>query len=92
MTNTSWVGFVDLRKRRIDSVAFGDFVLALLGTENDANGQNIEHFLKGNVLSLHFLPDTVRTLDARLDFVVHSLAVQGGTDGRGELLEGIIAL
>ena len=38
IAETRGMRFVDLRERRIDSVAFGDFVLALLGSENDANG------------------------------------------------------
>ena len=92
ISETRRVGFVDLGERRIDSVAFGDFVLALLGTENDANGQNVEHFLKGDVLSLHFLPDTVRALDARFDFVLHAHLIQRATNGRRELLKRIVAL
>ena len=86
------VGFVDLGERGVDLIAFGHFVLSVFRSENDANRQNVEDFLERNVFSLHFLPNAVRTLDARLDFVVHSLAVQGGTDGGGELLEGIVAL
>ena len=86
------VGFVDLGERRVDLIAFGNFVLPIVGTENDANGQDVEDLLERHLLTLHFLPNAVRTLDARLNFVVNALAVQGGTDGGGELLEGIVAL
>ena len=54
--------------------------------------KNVEHFLKGDVLSLHFLPDTVRTLDARFDFVLHPHLIQRATNGRRELLKRIVAL
>ena len=84
--------FIDLRECRIDGITLGYFIVALFGMEDDANRQNVKHFLKGHVLALHLLPDAIRTLDARLEFVVNAACIESRADGRCEIVDGIIAL
>ena len=58
--------------------------------EDDTDGQDVEHLLKGDVLVLHLAPNGVRRLDALLDVILDAHLVERLLDGCGELREQLM--
>ena len=86
------MGFVDLCECSIDGIALSDFIVTLLGVEDDTDGQDVKHLLERDMFALHFLPDAIWTLDARLEFVVNATRIKRSTDGRSEIIDSIVTL
>ena len=50
---------VDLRDGYVNLETLVDFVLAVVGCEDDAHGEDVIDLLKADVLVLHLVPDGV---------------------------------
>ena len=83
---------VNLADSHVDIETFLDFLIPLLGSENDTHGKNIVNLVESDVLVLHLAPNGIRTLYARLDFIRDSHAIKRLSDRCGEIVEQLIAL
>ena len=87
-----WVALVDFGDGDIDVEALVDLLLALVGGEDDADGQDVVNFLKSHMLVLHLAPDGVGCLHALLDGIFDAHLLEGILDGRCELVEQLTTL
>ena len=72
--------------------AFVDLFLPYLRGENDADSENVVDLIERDMLVLHFIPNGIRTLHSRLDFVFYPHFVQRSFDGSRKLFEKFVAL
>ena len=76
----------------VDAVALVDFLVAVAGHEDDADGQDVIDLVEGDMLVLHLHPYRIRTLHAALDGVFDAHLVELLADGWCELVEDGVAL
>lgn len=83
---------VDACECAVNAVALFYLVVAVGGCEYDAHGEYVEHFLEGDVLALHLLPDGVGTFYASREVVVDAELLELLVDGGRELVDGLFTL
>ena len=86
------MSLVDFAHCHVDVKAFVDLFLPYLRGENDADSENIVDLIERDMLVLHFIPNGIRTLHSRLDFVFYPHFVQRSFDGSRKLFEKFVAL
>ena len=91
VAQTVGVTFIYLRDSDIDVEALVDFLLAVVGGEDDANSKDIIDFIEGDVLVLHLVPNGVGRLDALFDVVFYAHLVQRLLNRCSELIEEFVA-
>ena len=72
--------------------ALVDFLRAFLRRIDDAHSKNVVDFVERDVLVLHLVPNGIRTLHARLQFVLYAHLVESFTYRSSEVLEKHVAL
>ena len=92
VTKAVRMSLVDFAHCHVDVKAFVDLFLPYLRGENDADSENIVDLIERDMLVLHFIPNGIRTLHSRLDFVFYPHFVQRSFDGSRKLFEKFVAL
>ena len=83
---------VNLRDSYVYLETLVDFLVTILGCEDDANSQNVIDFVKRHMLVLHLRPNAVRRFHAFLDFVFDAHLLQFRFNGDCEFVEQLMTL
>ena len=92
VAQTVGMALVNLADCHVNLEAVVDLLFRRLRPVDDPYGKNIIDLLEGDVLVLHLVPDGIRALHARLDFIPESHLVKFGTDRSRELCEKRVTL
>ena len=91
VAQTVGMALVDFADGHIDVETLVDFVLAVVGGENDANSQNVVYLVEGYMLILHLIPNGIWALHTHLQLVFHAHLVERLTNRSRKLVEQYIA-
>ena len=82
---------VDLCNSRVDVPATVLLWVPILAVKDDAHGEEVIDFLKGNTLNLHLTPDREASLDTRLHLVAEAHRVKACLQWCSEAMEEILS-